>query len=79
MICDLRRYGDSATQYVAWRRRRARALSQGFADFDVPVAISESVATMQRSAKDAIFIGVTTGVLVWTITHMLDRFFGGAK
>lgn len=61
---------------LAWERRRR--WQRELADY-VPSSVGTAVAedeSRHASVGRAVFIGVTTGVLVWTITRLLDRTFG---
>ena len=66
-----------------WNRRRRSARFAGLGQ--MPEVIGAVTAAEQypptvRTSGDAIRIGVTTGVLVFVLTRVLDRlFFGGGK
>jgi len=45
---------------------------------DAAVAVSESdLEAVKSSMTRAVIVGVTTGVLTWSITRVLNHFFGG--
>lgn len=61
----------------ASRRRRWQRELSGAADVAAATGAGAAVGdSALQGAGRAIFIGVTTGVLVWTITRLLDRSFG---
>lgn len=62
-------------------RMRRRRQYQGFGDEpDLAAAEGAGVASAFSlgggTATQSIVVGVTSGVLVWTITRLLDRAFG---
>lgn len=80
-------FRDSATDKLKWdRRRRWQRDVQGYPlGVYGDAAITASVIGGDVAAEDSmfdgaaksIFIGVSTGVIVWTVTHLLNRFFPG--
>lgn len=64
------------------RHRRLQRELDGFAQSETATASGAGVAAAAGALDGtgrAIFIGVSTGVLVWTVTRLLDRAFGLSK
>lgn len=85
----LRNYQDADVRTLR-RRRWQRDLEsmrgdvRGFGEMDDEVGpvsggVTAASSTASRSPGEAIFIGVSTGVLVWAITNFLNKVFGGGK
>lgn len=67
-----------------WQRDYSQLCGDGYGsdeDFVTGAGsgVSSGVASSGRTAQEAIFIGVATGVLVWCITRALDKVFGGEE
>lgn len=66
----------------ALRRRRWQRDLAGYAAHEDEAAVTGGItasSSTTRTAGEAIFIGVSTGVLVWAITNFLNKVFGGGK
>jgi len=61
------------------RRRRWQRDLEGYDDERGSVTGAVVAASSTRTPGEAIFVGVTTGVLVWAITNFLNKMFGGGK
>lgn len=48
----------------------------GAPDAQLATAAALATASIHAGAGRTIFVGVATGVLVWTVTRLLDRAFG---
>lgn len=74
-------FNDSARNYDATRRRRARMGYQEFGPYlggpidEIAGAETAAFASEHSSAARAIGIGVATGVLTFVVTRVLEGFF----
>ncbi len=75
----VRRYQDADVRSLRRRRWQRDLSAYGVAENEATAVGAAVAATNQRSSGEAIFIGVTTGVLVWTITNILNKLFGSGK